>query len=90
MSNMVSHVPVTAVSLKPDLFEGLKFDFSKPLNMNFAVTHSIYMGNVEMPMGAPGATLKVPVGTYEFGANLISSKVKPVLSHDVSGLICKS
>jgi len=27
------------VSLKPDLFEGLKFDFSKPLNMNFAVTH---------------------------------------------------
>ncbi|KAL3139770.1 hypothetical protein ABBQ38_004073 [Trebouxia sp. C0009 RCD-2024] len=62
------------MSLKPDLFEGLKFDFSKPLNMNFAVTHSIYMGNVEMPMGAPGATLKVPVGTYEFGANLISSK----------------
>ena len=37
------------------------------------------MGNVEMPMGAPGATLKVPVGTYEFGANLISSKVsRPV------------
>ena len=33
------------------------------------------MGNVEMPMGAPGATLKVPVGTYEFGANLISNKV---------------
>lgn len=75
MSHAVSHVSVVAVSLKPDLFEGLKFDFSKPLNMNFAVTHSIYMGNVEMPMGAPGATLKVPVGTYEFGANLISSKV---------------
>ena len=36
---------------------------------------SIYMGNVEMPMGGAGATLKVPVGTYEFGANLISSKV---------------
>lgn len=64
----------TLMSLKPDLFEGLKFDFSKPLNMNFAVTHSIYMGNVEMPMGGGGATLKVPVGTYEFGANLISSK----------------
>lgn len=75
MSPTVLHVPSVAVSLKPDLFEGLKFDFSKPLNMNFAVTHSIYMGNVEMPMGAPGATLKVPVGTYEFGANLISSKV---------------
>jgi len=34
------------------------------------------MGNVEMPMGGAGATLKVPVGTYEFGANLISSKVR--------------
>ena len=42
----------------------------------FFATYSIYMGNVEMPMGAPGATLKVPVGTYEFGANLISNKVK--------------
>lgn len=36
---------------------------------------SIYMGNVEMPMGGAGATLKVPVGTYEFGANLISKEV---------------
>lgn len=29
-----------------------------------------------MPMGAPGATLKVPVGTYEFGANLVSNQVR--------------
>ena len=29
----------SAVSLKPDLFEGLKFDFNKPLNMNFALSH---------------------------------------------------
>ena len=28
-----------AVSLKPDLFEGLRFEFSKPLNQNFAFTH---------------------------------------------------
>lgn len=38
------------------------------------------MGNVEMPMGAPGATLKVPVGTYEFGANLISNKVSKAVA----------
>ena len=44
-------------------------------------SYSIYMGNVEMPMGAPGATLKVPVGTYEFGANLISSKVSLSVCH---------
>ena len=43
-------------------------------NLTFCL-FSIYMGNVEMPMGGAGATLKVPVGTYEFGANLISSKV---------------
>lgn len=103
-------VHLFAVSLKPDLFEGLKFDFSKPLNMNFAVTHrqaqagpsncysiidlhaqqstccySIYMGNIEMPMGSPGATLKVPVGTYEFGANLISSRVSLTASAELSG-----
>lgn len=28
-----------AVSLKPDLFEGLRIEFSKPLNQNFALTH---------------------------------------------------
>lgn len=36
---LASDAVVLTVSLKPDLFEGLKFDFSKPLNMNFAVTH---------------------------------------------------
>lgn len=34
------------------------------------------MGNIELPGGATGSkqTLKMPVGTYEFGANLISEK----------------
>lgn len=45
-----------------------------------------------MPMGAPGATLKVPVGTYEFGANLISSKVSQLtpllLLHDSTCACC--
>lgn len=29
----------TAVSLKPDLFEGMRFDITKPLNHNFALSH---------------------------------------------------
>lgn len=33
-----THVACTA-SLKPETFEGLRFDFSKPLNQNFALTH---------------------------------------------------
>jgi hypothetical protein len=34
------------------------------------------MGNLELPGAATGSKqmLKVPVGTYEFGANLISEK----------------
>lgn len=38
-----------AVSLKPDLFEGLRFDLTKPLNHNFALSHSIFMGNIDVP-----------------------------------------
>lgn len=37
------------MSLKPDLFEGLRFDLTKPLNHNFALSHSIFMGNVDVP-----------------------------------------
>ena len=28
-----------AVALKPEIFEGLRFDFTKPLNQNFALCH---------------------------------------------------
>ena len=59
------------MSLKPDLFEGLRFDFTKPFNQNFALCHSFFMGNVEVPSQSGGA-YKMAVGTYEFGANLVS------------------
>eukprot|EP00889_Picochlorum_renovo_P005640 jgi/Picre1/32670/NNA_008016.t1 len=61
------------MSLKPDLFEGLRFDLTKPLNNNFALSHSIFMGNTEVPT-ANGQIVKVPVGTYEFGANLVTNQ----------------
>uniref|UniRef100_A0A7S1WZK8 Mitochondrial import receptor subunit TOM40 n=1 Tax=Tetraselmis chuii TaxID=63592 RepID=A0A7S1WZK8_9CHLO len=61
------------MSLKPDLFEGLRFDFTKPLNNNFAVTHSFFMGNLDVPTNNQ-QSIKMPVGTYEFGANLVNSK----------------
>ena len=28
-----------AVALKPELFEGMRFDITKPLNQNFALAH---------------------------------------------------
>ncbi len=41
------------MSLKPDLFEGLRFDLTKPLNHNFALSHSIFMGNIDVPTANP-------------------------------------
>lgn len=45
--------PAPTVSLKPDLFEGLRFDLTKPLNHNFALSHSIFMGNIDVPTANP-------------------------------------
>ncbi|CAK9209466.1 unnamed protein product [Sphagnum troendelagicum] len=56
------------MSLKPELFEGLRFDFTKPLNQKFSLSHSIFMGSVPHPTQS---NIKVPVSHYEFGANLM-------------------
>eukprot|EP00958_Prasinococcus_capsulatus_P011524 scaffold1146_cov399-Prasinococcus_capsulatus_cf.AAC.13 len=57
------------------MFEGCRFDITKPLNQKFALTHSVFMGSVEVPHAQAGQVIKVPGSTYEFGANLIDSKV---------------
>lgn len=62
------------MSLKPDLFEGLRFEITRPLNNNFFLQHSLFMGNIEVPSPNQKQIIKVPVGTYEFGANCISEK----------------
>ena len=62
------------MSLKPDLFEGVRFDFTKPLNQKFYLSHSVAMGNVEIPTGNPNQIVKIPQSTYEFGANLIDAR----------------
>uniref|UniRef100_A0A7S0V429 Mitochondrial import receptor subunit TOM40 n=1 Tax=Polytomella parva TaxID=51329 RepID=A0A7S0V429_9CHLO len=61
------------MALKPDLFEGMRFELNKPLNPNFFLSHSLFMGNAEMPTGGK-QVVKAPMGTYEFGANVISEK----------------
>ena len=60
------------MSLKPDLFEGLRFDLTKPLNHNFALSHSIFMGNMDVPT-ANAQVVKMPIANYEFGANLVTN-----------------
>ncbi|CAI5472006.1 unnamed protein product [Closterium sp. Yama58-4] len=61
------------MSLKPDLFEGLRFDFNKPLNQSFSLSHSVLMGSAEVP-NQSGGILKVPHSSYEFGANVLDAK----------------
>ncbi|KAF8731205.1 hypothetical protein HU200_016529 [Digitaria exilis] len=62
------------MSLKPELFEGLRFDFTKPLNQKFSLSHSVFMGSLEVPSQST-ETIKVPTAHYEFGANFLDPKL---------------
>ncbi|WVZ71605.1 hypothetical protein U9M48_020174, partial [Paspalum notatum var. saurae] len=62
------------MALKPDVFEGMRFDFTKMLSQCFALSHSVSMGSVELP--AQGSeVIKIPMSNYEFGANFINPKL---------------
>ncbi|WOL14721.1 mitochondrial import receptor subunit TOM40-1 [Canna indica] len=62
------------MSLKPELFEGLRFDFTKGLNQKFSLSHSVFMGSTELPSQSSD-TIKVPTAHYEFGANFLDPKL---------------
>lgn len=62
------------MSLKPELFEGMRFDFTKPLNQKFSLSHSVFMGSTEVPSQSTDV-IKVPSGHYEFGANFLDPKL---------------
>ncbi|KAG1365558.1 mitochondrial import receptor subunit TOM40-1 [Cocos nucifera] len=62
------------MSLKPELFEGLRFDFTKGLNQKFSLSHSVFMGSMEVPSPSSGI-IKVPTAHYEFGANFLDPKL---------------
>ncbi|MFW8080478.1 hypothetical protein ACOIFA_33665, partial [Klebsiella pneumoniae] len=50
------------------------FDFTKGLNQKFSLSHSIFMGSLEVPAQA-SETIKVPTAHYEFGANFLDPKL---------------
>ncbi|XP_058008326.1 mitochondrial import receptor subunit TOM40-1 isoform X2 [Hevea brasiliensis] len=62
------------MSLKPELFEGMRFDFTKGLNQKFSLSHSVFMGPMELPSQS-AETIKIPTAHYEFGANFIDPKL---------------
>ncbi|XP_015887058.2 mitochondrial import receptor subunit TOM40-1 [Ziziphus jujuba] len=61
-------------SLKPELFEGMRFDFIKGLNQKFSLSHSLSMGPSEIPSQS-SEVVKIPISNYEFGANFIDPKL---------------
>ncbi|KAK9841571.1 hypothetical protein WJX74_008102 [Apatococcus lobatus] len=61
------------MSLKPELFEGFRFDLTKSLNQNFALAHSFFLGNIDVPTNN-NQPIKMAIGTYEFGANYVTSQ----------------
>ncbi|KAF8389583.1 hypothetical protein HHK36_024099 [Tetracentron sinense] len=62
------------MSLKPELFEGMRFDFTKGLNQKFSLSHSVFMGPMEVPSQST-ETIKIPTSHYEFGANFLDPKL---------------
>eukprot|EP00250_Pteridium_aquilinum_P033850 c6487_g1_i1 orf=684-1685(-) len=61
------------MSLKPELFEGLRFDFTRPLTPKFSLSHSLSMGVLEVP-SQTNEIFKVSTSHYEFGANFLDSR----------------
>ncbi|KAI4385806.1 hypothetical protein MLD38_003799 [Melastoma candidum] len=62
------------MSLKPEVFEGFRFDLTKGLNPQFALSHSVVMGTTEVP-SRDYQTLKMPTANYEFGVNFMDPKL---------------
>ncbi|XP_072997930.1 mitochondrial import receptor subunit TOM40-1-like [Typha latifolia] len=62
------------MSLKPEIFEGLRFDFTKGLNQKFSLSHSVFMGSMDVPSQSSDV-IKVPTAHYEFGANFLDPKL---------------
>uniref|UniRef100_A0A453EQZ9 Uncharacterized protein n=1 Tax=Aegilops tauschii subsp. strangulata TaxID=200361 RepID=A0A453EQZ9_AEGTS len=63
-----------SMTLKPDVFEGFRFDFVKPVSQVLFLSHSASMGSMEVPSQGP-EVIKVPTSQYEFGANYIDPKL---------------
>lgn len=62
------------MSLKPELFEGMRFDFTKGLNPRFSLSHSVFMGPTEIPSQS-SETIKIPTSHYEFGVNFLDPRL---------------
>lgn len=63
-------------SLKPELFEGFRLDYTKRMNHKFSIIHSLQMGPTEVPYdGSDEQVVKIPTSSYKFGTSFIDPKL---------------
>ncbi|KAF8097296.1 hypothetical protein N665_0291s0005 [Sinapis alba] len=62
-------------SLKPELFEGFRLNYTKRMNNKFSLVHNLLMGQTEVPNERSQQIVKIPTSTYEFGASFIEPKL---------------
>ncbi|XP_010500600.1 PREDICTED: probable mitochondrial import receptor subunit TOM40-2 [Camelina sativa] len=62
------------MSLKPELFEGFRFDYNKIVNQKFFVSHNVSMGPTEVPT-QHSEVIKIPTASYDFGATFVDPKL---------------
>ncbi|KAG8371613.1 hypothetical protein BUALT_Bualt13G0106500 [Buddleja alternifolia] len=65
------NLPSFAASLTLEVFEGMRFDFTKGLNQNFSLSHSVMLGRAIEGSSTSSETNITPSAQYEFGANFV-------------------
>lgn len=79
--NPTYHVPIEEIQceasklMKPELFEGMRFDFSEELNQKFSLSHNVFKGSMMELPSQPSETVDVPSSNYDFRANFLDAKV---------------
>ncbi|VVB00659.1 unnamed protein product [Arabis nemorensis] len=67
------------MALKPELFEGFRFDYTKMLNQKFGISHSVSMGPTEIPpelFKSPSSEIiKIPTANYDFCTHYVDPKL---------------
>lgn len=72
--------------MRPDHFEGFRFDMTKPVSPKFMLSHSLSMVNDEH-LTQGNQIVKTPSSQYELGANVIDSRLLLIGRVDSQGAL---
>ena len=51
MRHFVFRPPTLSLTASSSSLQGMRFEITKPLNQNFFLSHSLFMGNMELGTG---------------------------------------